>query len=442
MASTSIFPTLDKTVSAVYIALIASMGLGIVSLGSLGGGNIRLWQLCLIIYLVLQLIRNSISGRMALKLSVPIFLAIGYFITIVLSGLNAIDHELWFKRVVLSASFLLLFITISQGMQSKKAVPISNVIIFSGILFSILGILDLYFYNYNRQIFDIIHSFDSSNVDGQATLAGYGVITRARGFANEANEFSQYLIIPFGFILAELAFTRRNKLVTFFYILALAVVLLAQLASLSRGGLLGFLAQIVALYFIKSKYEKIHNQRKHYFTVITLITIVIAILWFFVQAIFEENLIAIVLERVVSTNTSGDWTADARLATIYAGLESVQGGIANFLVGIGAGNLDVSQVGEATTTNQFVDILVETGIVGILLFLILIAYLLFIFAKSITVSLLYLPSKSLTIFVGCYLSFIGMLVGGLTYATHSLFTFWFIAGLLTSVIKLRSLFKN
>jgi hypothetical protein len=35
MASISIFPTLDRTVSAVYIALIASMGLGIVSLGSL-----------------------------------------------------------------------------------------------------------------------------------------------------------------------------------------------------------------------------------------------------------------------------------------------------------------------------------------------------------------------------------------------------------------------
>lgn len=418
---------------AVYVALIASMGLGIVTLGGVGGWNIRLWQLFLIIYLVLQLIRNGISKRVAIKLSVPIFLAIGYFIAIVLSGLNAIDHELWLKRVLLNALFLLLFITVSQGMQPTKSVLVIKTIIFSGVLFSILGILDLFFYNYNRQIFEIIHSFDSSNIDGKAELSSYGMIFRSRGFANEANEFSQYLIIPFGFILAELAFNRRDKLTTSLYVLALSVVFLAQIASLSRGGLLGFLVQVVVIYFIKSKRTTIRKLSKNFIKAAILSILTGAALWFFVQTIFEENIFGIAWERVMSTNTSGDWTTNERLTTIYAGLESGFGSIANLLVGFGAGNLDVSEVSEATTTNSFVDIFSETGVIGITIFLLFVACLIIKSERFFTLNYTLLNNSSKTAFVGAYLSFIGLLIGGLTYSTHTLFYFWLMAGLCTSL---------
>jgi O-antigen ligase len=359
-------------------------------------------------------------------------LTFGYFIAIILSGLNAIDHGIWFKRLVLNASFLLLFIVVSQSVKSKNSYIVAKAIIIFGVLFSVLGILDLYFYNFNRQIFDILHSFDSSNIDGNSELASYGLITRARGFANEANEFSQYLIIPFGFILAELALTSRSNKTIFYLIVALVIVLFAQLASLSRGGLLGFMSQVLFLLFIKQKYKYSQTHKRSFFAImISIITIGSALVLIY-QSYFEGDLIAVVLERVFTTNSSDDWTTNERLSTIYAGLDLIQNSITNFIFGVGAGNLDVSIVSEATTTNQFIDIFAETGVIGLVLFSFFVAYLLINSSVVIIANRTLFDNRSNTSFVGSYLSFIGMLFGGLTYSTHALFFFWLIAGLLTS----------
>ena len=103
---------------------------------------------------------------------------------------------------------------------------------------------------------------------------------------------------------------------------------------------------------------------------------------------------------------------------------------------IGPGNLDVSLVSEATTGNQFIDIIVETGLFGLFCYLLIVIYAV---RKFFAVSAIFLYKQdyqSLQVSLGFFLGLIGLMFGGMTYATHSLFFFWINLSLLFASIDL------
>ena len=94
---------------------------------------------------------------------------------------------------------------------------------------------------------------------------------------------------------------------------------------------------------------------------------------------------------------------------------------------------------EATTTNQFIDVLVETGVIGLSFYVLAIVSLLWLSYKFMKNKSLLANNDLFVVFVGAYLGFIGMLLGGMTYPTHMLFFFWLNAGLLLAVCKFRAI---
>lgn len=284
----------------------------------------------------------------------------------------------------------------------------------------------------------MIHQFDGgrqfvdvSNVD----LASYNLISRARGFFTEPNEFSQYLVLPFGFLLAIAFFRQQKTRWNVIYPAGIVIVLLAQLFSLSRGGLLGFFGQFFGLYLIRkvSGVQWTIRIRNMLTTICVLIALTVCVSFYYDWGILP--LLSTVADRIGSTSSADDYSGAARLVTIHDGFLTAGTSIGNFLVGVGAGNLSNSHVHDSTTTNQFVDVWVETGIIGLAFYVAIFLSLFWLSYKFMKNRLLTSNNKLLVVFSGAYLSLIGMLLGGMTYPTHALFFFWLDAGLLLAICK-------
>ena len=419
-----------KLSESVVALLIISVGLGTISVLDVGSLSIRVWQLCVAVYFCLVIVWLSRKPEPTVSISLVLLLLSGYFMAVVLSGFNAIDIALWLKRVLLNAMYFLLFILIYFRARLISPNTVTRTIIFSGTFFAILSMLDLYFFKYIPDLFHLLHSLEDSSDASGSYLAGYGDLMRARGFAEEANEFSQYLVIPFGYTFAALLIGNNSARQRYFLAFSLASILVAQLSSLSRGGLFAFLSQILCfLILARSKRVRTRSLKRFLFSLVPILCVVFFALLSY-QAYFEGGLFNVVWTRLYTTGTSDDWTTSLRVGTMLSGLEVATSSLANFLIGIGAGNLDVSSVSEATTTNIFIDIFVETGLLGALSFVSLSVTLLMKSIYSVSGGIGSIDGGQAVAMMGSALAFFGLLAGGLTYPTHVLLYFWVSAALL------------
>ncbi len=422
----------------VYMLLVISTGLGAISLGQAGGGNVRLWQALLAVFVLLLFFKICLKKRIVLMVSLPLLFVVGYFMAVFISGINAIDAVAWQQRVALVLAMSLLFFVFSQRSTLAEFGLFLKLVVSSGVFFSLLAILDIYLYVSAPDLFQMLHQFDGGRTfvdESGFDLRSYNLIARARGFFAEPNEFSQYLILPFGFLLAAIFFQRQRSRRMAIYLIGILVVFFAQLFSLSRGGLLGFFGVFIGLVLVRkvSGIQLTLHIKNRIKTIIVLSALTIVAGLYYSEDI--TPLINTVADRVVSTGSGDDWTADLRLMTIEKGLASSGSIVSNFLVGVGAGNLSYSLVQEATTTNQLVDVLVETGIIGLTFYVAIILSLLWLSYKFMKNRSLTSNNELFVVFAGSYLSLIGMLFGGMTYATHALFFFWLNAGLLLAICK-------
>lgn len=426
----------NTTLMSIYVLMVMSTGLGAISLGGVGGGNIRLWEVSLVAFTIVECFISIYKKYIVLLVSPTLVFVSGYVVAVLLSGLNAFDFEMWKQRSVLVLAMSLLFFVFSQRYTQKEFDLYLKIIIYSGMFFSVVGMLDVYLFLNAPDIFQMIHQFDGgkqfSRYYTTGDLASYDLVLRARGFFTEPNEFSQYLILPFGFLLAVTFFQHQKSGSKLIYLLGILIVLFAQVMSLSRGGLLGFFIEFLGVFLV----AKISGVKR---TVSIKLFSQIAIALIMARFLYiGEDMVEIfttVFDRVRGTGTNDDWTTDIRLMNYQVSFKSVGASFANLLVGSGAGNLDFSNVQQGTTTNQFIDVLVETGVVGFTFYVMTILSLLWSSYKFMKNRLLSANNKLFVVFVGAYLSLLGMLVGGMTYPTHALFFFWLNAGILLATCK-------
>ena len=105
----------------------------------------------------------------------------------------------------------------------------------------------------------------------------------------------------------------------------------------------------------------------------------------------------------------------------------------NILFGNSYGSLNSLLGASYTSSNTFVDVLVESGIFGFFIFLFLLGNGFLEALKSLKYSIIMNDEKIYIISLGIFLSFVGLIFGGLTYATHKLNFFWFIYGFIFAI---------
>lgn len=401
--------------NSIYPLLVASLGIGTLSLSKVAGANIRLWEVLIGAFILITLGRFCMGWRFVLQSKIPMILLLPLIMCVLFSGLNADRLDLWIKQSLLLLAMLTLFVIVSQRWSRIQIIQNMRWIIYPGILVAGWGILELLLYPQDLPLY----------------YSDASIMPRARSLFAEPNEFSEFLALPFAFLFSAILYYRKIHIWERWILgLGLFLVIMAQVLSFSRGGIAVFLFQILAWFILSSLYIAGARRRFRMRSVLLLIflSMLIGGLLTSPEVI---NVVDVFIERIKTLFSGNDLTSKIRWEGILAAISKTIDSKVNFAIGMGLGNLP-QLLGDdvATTANFLVDVFSELGILGLLWFLIILA-IAFILPLG---TLKYLVKKKddemLAVFFGAYLSFAGLIAGGLTYATHMLNIFWFSCGLL------------
>lgn len=403
-----------------YLLMVASMGLGTVSLGNVGGGNIRLWEIFLVAVLAGLLIKILLKPRLVLASRVSIVLVTFFALSVLLSGLNAFDLYLYIKQTLLLFAMLVLFLVVAQRSSANQLIQNLRWVAYPGILVAGWGVLEFFLYPETLQVYS----------------AELGLWPRACAFFAEANEFSQYLVVPFGFVLATIFYYKPLRWwETCFLGIGLVVIAIAQILSFSRGGILSFVAQLIAWLILSNISKKRVTRQVMQFMKFVLILILAIGISCLIQPLFMD-ILSVLFERIASLFLTGDSTTLTRFETISTAFSATTNSLSSFVVGIGFGNLPtILGEGIANTGNFLTDVFSEAGLIGLIAICGIVAAFLFLPIRTHRILIQTNNHKLLAVFYGAYLSFVGLAVGGMTSPTHMLNLFWFSGGVLMALYQ-------
>jgi O-antigen ligase len=406
--------------SILYPLLVASLGFGTISIFQIYAVNIRIWEVLIILYILTLIISYTLNRKIFLPNKLALFIMFPLLFSVLLSGINSNSIGFSIKQALLFFGMSILFLIVSQRWSRAQLLQNIRWIIYPGILVAGWGVVEFFVFP------EILDSYSSL----------LGVVPRAKSFFAEPNEFSQFLGLPFAFLFSALIYRHPNStLENLFFTFGLLLVIFAQFITFSRGGAVVFLSQIIVWFFLDLYY--VRGVRRTYIS-IKFILIMIAIMVTSMLFIFPgiDDLGYVFLERMESFFSESDATTSIRLESIKYALLTQMESFVYIIFGTGFGSLSaILGDGVATTSNIFVDIFVELGFVGLLAFLFFLICILILPLKIIRSSVIVCDDKLLTVFFGSYLSFVGMLFGGLTYATHMLNIFWFSCGIVLAVLN-------
>jgi hypothetical protein len=406
--------------SGVYPLLVASFGFATVSLTKAGTANLRIWQVLLLAIMVSALIKYCAGLRFSTPGRLPLLVLLPLTLSVILSGVNANRIDYWAKQSILLFGMLFLFLIVSQRWSREQILQNIRWVIYPAILVAGWGILEMLIFPEDLPFYYSDGSF----------------VPRTRSFFAEANEFSQFLALPFAYLFSALIYFRKVFLFErWLFGVGLLIVILAQVLSFSRGGLVVFFAEILTWYMLTSLYSKTKNSwfswRKS-FSIVSLSFIVAISLD---DSEFTE-ITRVLWERLTSLFSGNDSTSKIRWDSITLAISEVISSPTNFVVGMGLGNLPLLLgEGVATTANFIVDVFAELGLVGLFSMLIILGVALVFPLRTLKRLLKEKDEEMLTAFFGAYLSFVGLIAGGMTYATHMLNIFWFVCGLLFALYQ-------
>lgn len=406
--------------NGIYPLLAASLGFGTLSLGQIGSANIRIWEVLIGAFITAVFVKLLLDKRFVSPNRIAVIILLPFIGCVLFSGLNAARLDLWAKQTWLLVAMLVLFVIVSQRWSRIQIVQNLRWITYPGILIAGWGVLEILLFPENLPFY---HSENA-------------ILPRARSLFAEANEFSQFLTLPFAFLFSAMLYHRKvPSWERWFFGLGLLLIVLAQLLSYSRGGLVAFASEILTWFILTSIYGNGERRRFRVRNVLLFLILSIAVGSLLVGPAVLYMIDAL-LERVQSLFSGNDITSQIRWEGIVAAVSNTINSPVTFVVGMGLGNLPlILGDGVATTANLLVDVFSELGILGLLSFLIILCAALILPLNTLKYLVRKNDDEMLVLFFGAYLSFVGLIVGGLTYATHMLNFFWFSCGLLFALYQ-------
>lgn len=406
--------------NGIYPLLVASFGLGTVSLSKAGSANIRIWEVLFGTFIIAVLVKYCMGKRFSSPNRVAMILLLPLILCVLLSGLNANRIDLWGKQALLLFAMLMLFLIVSQRWSRVQLLQNIRWIIYPGILVAGWGILELLLYPADLPLY---------YSDGS-------IMPRVRSLFAESNEFSQFLALPFAFLFSALLYHRQvPSWERWFFGLGMLLIVLAQVLSFSRGGMVVFVGEIVMWFILTSLFA---TKKKRYLSlrkVLLLVALSVAIGALMSGLELIDNF-QIFFERIQSLFSGDDTTSKIRWDGIVAAISETTSSPVTFVVGMGLGNLSLLLgEGVATTANILADVFSELGVLGFLSFLVIVGAALVLPIGTLKRLMRKKDDEMLVAFFGAYLSLVGLIAGGLTYATHMLNIFWFSCGLLFALYQ-------
>lgn len=348
-------------------------------------------------------------------------------ITLFLTGFSKIYLKNWQKSDKLLFIFwLYAFFTIFWTNDLKKSLVISLLWLFVFLIYLILKKYLTIHSSILKKIEDSvlvsavlvclfgIFQFvaDSLGIDQSITGLRYQYTKAIMGFpriqsvALEPLYFSNFLLVPF-FILLRRYFSEKKFFSKYFWLTIL--ILINIILGISRGAYLALAISLVLLIITVAIYYKQYLQKVWGLLIILIVASLLSA--FLVYGLNGREASSNFADHTAVDNVQTDGSALDRVSSYSQAVNLYK---SNPIFGIGLGNFgilmtpkeNINKSGYAIVNNEYLEILVETGIIGFLLFL---AFIIF-YLKELSIGYQNAnPDKKLTItflFLGVFAIFI------------------------------------
>lgn len=416
---TGLLRTYDTWVMPLRKLLLIILILSICTDFRLLGGSLSLRLYTLVTLVLLGLNMNKLRETFLAR---PIqwmiwFLFAGW---LVLGGLFAENQLMFLKQLALLLVFFSVTVAVVTSRSAGTPTGVISAALFVGIFLAIAW--------------------------GWRDLLGFlGIVPvenaywRPKSFFEEGNEFGQFMVLGFGYLLAAFMFGERWQ--AFIAISLFGLMLPLLLINNSRGSYVGFAVECIVLVYLAIHArvsERVRKRSRLFLLGFILLGSTSIVAMQNVQLFKDETFAEFMLHRVKSFFTSGDETVNLRKQYSSVAWDQF---LQNPLMGIGMGNLSgpldnavfdengLLVGGDATSSNWVLDLLTETGLVGFFLMLCFLGTALIqAFRRLGQIQV----GRDYALVAGNILACAGMLINGISYPQIYLASFWMVTGLLLS----------
>ncbi len=387
----------------------------------IGGMTVRISQVLAILSLTAWLGRGLLLQKFKLR-SYPIFIPICAFLII---NVLALSNAPYLQRSLLVFSFTLFTVILSMAVPNvirhrNQVAMLIKILLISAAVVCIFGL-----YQFAGDLVGLPTSLTGLREQYTKDILGF---PRIQSTALEPLYFANYLLIPLC-LAATLWFSRASKIKSYWLFGLIIIAGLNLVLTVSRGGYIAFAASCMVI--VLAYFKQVFTIRN--ITAGLVICGIVALLALRFLNVGEQ----LTSFATHVTNLFGGASYEERVET-FSSAETIW--VNHPWIGIGPGSFGpyssyhpriVPNEGYAIVNNEYIELLAETGILGLVCFSIA---MLMLFARSIKAWLTATKDPLLrAVLLGLTAALGGILVQYNTFSVLYITHIWFTIGLLITV---------
>jgi O-antigen ligase len=395
----------------------------------LGALTLKINHILIIMVFVIFLIKSLAGKKLVLPKDPIRYLILLLIATLTFSFTVSVNLERSFQVLIFMILMLIVYLAVTLIVDSKKIL----ITILSALLVGAAFQVVLGFFQFAGDAVGLPNSITLLKEGYDKSTFGFA---RVQGTAIEPLYFANYLLIPLMLLLVLLVRGQSEKIINKFlaYVIS-AGILLNIILAISRGA---YIALAAAMFALAVTQAKLIFRAK---TVLATIMVSLLILTGTYLGLVKSEPRAIdefVSHLKVEDRTEGE-SVVSRVSATESAYQMFQ---AHPYFGVGLGNYgpvvqddpaEIPEGGWFIVNNEYMEILAENGIVGLLVFLII---LLTVFVRAIKAISKERDEFIKSVLIGLSLALFGILVQYLTFSTLYIFHIWFLIGFLSAVTYL------
>ncbi|MFH2105458.1 MAG: O-antigen ligase family protein, partial [Parcubacteria group bacterium] len=383
----------------------------------------QIFALITIIAWLLTFLAKKVNFSARNPLIVPIALLTGFS---VLSMINAVNLQRAIMILAFNSFVMIISIMLPNLVASKEILhKVIKVIFISCLLVSLFGI-----YQFLGDMAGLPHEITGLREHYTQKVFGF---PRIQSTSLEPLYFANYLLIPISLGIA-LTLRRRKKdqtpLRPLYVAAILGLAVINLILTLSRGGFLGLFVVLLASCLLLLKYLLSFKK-------IALIVIIAAIAatsaFGFLKITGEDKNVDIFLKQ--ATSYSEGVGVEERFSSYEDAVKLIKqhpiigNGIGNFGPQVHKNPYQAPEAGWPIVNNEFLELWVEIGALGLASFLLLIGIVVMRTIKALRTKS---DNATKTILIGLFIAFLGILAQYQTFSILYILHIWFLIGLLVA----------
>ncbi len=395
----------------------------------IGGNTIKISYILVILTFLAWIIKGLTGGSLKFRAG-PAFIIIGFFlassIISIVNSPNLTRSITILSLIVLMTATMFLFVNLVD--TKEKLQRVVKVLFFSAITVLVYG-----FFQSIGDIAGLAPDITGISVRYSQSIFGF---PRFQSVALEPLYFASYLFLPLGLIIGMIAGNIGTLKGKTYQVILLFMCILALFLTVSRGGYLGFIAMI--LVFTVIRFRKIFTPRIISVFFKTSVAVILAATLFFSitslgsKAFFEiKNHLSFFSQRGSIVERLGSYS---EAISLWGNHPIIGNGIASFGPLVAGSSNEPPEGGWPIVNNEYLEILTEQGVLGLIIFISLLIYMFYIglqtykFAEE-----RYLKYVSL----GLILALVGVLIQYSLFSTLYIIHLWFLFALILIAFQLR-----